>query len=385
VVPYLHNNAGKFWIGDSVSGAQMLGVSASAEESDPTLSAFGVALGSASAGTSVLVSLSSMINMPVPITPMAHYYAHANGTLMTSAAGAISSLPYAWGLPQNRLRLYERGAAQASTTTQISENTTLVHTPVCVPAQCRAGNHTTSTAKWASAMSSSCPSDSSHCDDCVGGADMYSSLNATNASSAWYRFTGGAELPVVSPGQFHDLCYGSAWLKAPPPPTSNNSNWYQSFNSTVCFDYTGSNCTWSTTVQTTDCRGFHVYEVEPVPFNVSTLPCGSNGWRGPTGACWYYATDGHSCTAACMAAGSSCIGSGHWPTSYSEVSAISQGLYTTGKASTYCGYNRGSSTYPYSYPYSGSQHYCYHASSSTSDTCASTTSGGYSRFCPCGS
>lgn len=106
VVPYqdvADGGMGKLWYGDTTSGVEALGVIPDNQvwRVGP---AIGVALTSGTAGSTVKVSASAVVAMPMYVRPMAFVYARQDGWLTTMASEAASTVPYGWGLAGNRIR-----------------------------------------------------------------------------------------------------------------------------------------------------------------------------------------------------------------------------------------------------------------------------------------
>ena len=193
----------------------------------------------------------------------------------------------------------------------------------------------------------------------------------------WYKFTysgGNTVLPGSAPGNYKEFCYGSAWLQGGHPTLAS----YASSSATACFDYTGNTCMWSTTIEVTNCKDFHMYHLKGVVFDTSAWPsCGSGGWRSPTtGACWYYAGSGLSCDTVCSGKSASCT-IGAWPTgSDSERQAASRAIVDgVGGSCSGKSWSHSASAGPFYH----SSSYCYYAS----ETPSACSYGANYRYCAC--
>ncbi len=90
--------------------------------------------------------------------------------------------------------------------------------------------------------------------------------------SGWYRFDGaaGTTMPTVSPGPSHCGTDASGWINGSLPAVGDGV-----VTRTVCFDWSGNSCSWSTTIQVVNCASFYLFNLVPTP-TCSLAYCGTN-------------------------------------------------------------------------------------------------------------
>jgi len=346
---------GSIWIGDVPTGKRALGAVPSDTEW-ATSTAVGIALESGGAGALVNVSIGDVVAMPVTIEPMVFYYAQRDGSLTTQKSHAVSTVPFGWGMPGNRLRVTGMYKPNVTDTMEGDVPST------CSIPQCMDTGYTYATLQW-SAIPSNCTL-----------ASGYATYNTTNV---WYRFSS----TILSTSQPADPqgCYRQAWVNQTLPTTG-----YDTENVSVRFGTS----TAAMSLEVTYCKnqGFYVYHPKSTP----SFACGSSaGWMSTTGACWYPGVSGASCTATCTARGGTCLASGHWPSSSATTSLICTNMYQHAVPNyrrRQCS-SRGRSNAAYSPFWTTSPQYTYYptvpdTSSSYNPTCDASYSSN-SRYCPC--
>jgi len=88
----------------------------------------------------------------------------------------------------------------------------------------------------------------------------------------WYRFTGaaGIQMPTFVPAESTCGTDAPGWLSTPYPTAQG-----QVVNGTVCFNWSGNNCNWSSAVQVAHCGGYFVFYLPLTPV-CNLRYCGTN-------------------------------------------------------------------------------------------------------------
>jgi hypothetical protein len=98
------------------------------------------------------------------------------------------------------------------------------------------------------------PAAATNCDGYLGGLQW--------AGPSWYRFAGaaGARMPESAPPTQVCGTYATGWLNGTHPTVAEGV-----VNRTVCFNWAGNVCSWSTTVQVANCDSYYLYNLPNAP------------------------------------------------------------------------------------------------------------------------
>ncbi|MFT5454204.1 MAG: hypothetical protein ACI9K2_000680 [Myxococcota bacterium] len=104
---------------------------------------------------------------------------------------------------------------------------------------------------------------------------VYDFARCDNALRAdWYRFGGDAGNWALdyAPGDFSCGTHASGWIDGHPAFIGDTTT------QTVCYDWSGpaGDCTWSHSIDVTNCGDFYVYNMIPTPWGCSGVYCGQD-------------------------------------------------------------------------------------------------------------
>ena len=95
-------------------------------------------------------------------------------------------------------------------------------------------------------------------------------------STGWYRFTGsaGTQMPEYVVPSYSCATHASGWLNGAHPAAGVSTG------ATVCYNWSGNSCSWSTSITVTNCGFYYVYYLSAPPA-CSLRYCGYSGGELP--------------------------------------------------------------------------------------------------------
>ena len=117
-----------------------------------------------------------------------------------------------------------------------------------------------------------------------------------NLQFGWYRFGGAAGSQMASScvAEYRCRTHAPGWLSTPHPSENDGI-----VSGTVCFNWVGNCCLWSTNIRIRNCGRFYVYELRPPTAGCHLRYCGNGGgmvhflqWTGKKWPMWQAQTRG---------------------------------------------------------------------------------------------
>ncbi|CAF2075844.1 unnamed protein product [Rotaria magnacalcarata] len=90
------------------------------------------------------------------------------------------------------------------------------------------------------------------------------------ATPLWVRFTGGGATTLATSATLSYRCgtYYTGWLVSSLPSTSGTTT-----TAVVCFSWSTSICSWTTTISVTNCNAFYVFLLASPPVGCNSRYC----------------------------------------------------------------------------------------------------------------
>ncbi|CAF0892553.1 unnamed protein product, partial [Adineta ricciae] len=104
--------------------------------------------------------------------------------------------------------------------------------------------------------------------------------NTFSSAAVWVRFvgSGGSKIPTSAIADYRCNTDAPGWYSGNMPIAVNATT-----NGSACFAYSGSNCSWSTTISVTNCGSYYVYElVAPPACSLRYCTDEPTNWTEPT-------------------------------------------------------------------------------------------------------